>query len=152
MLHSNRIVRMGSLFAMALAAVACGSTDEGEASPDADLAVASSPEACSWAGTWNGTWTTPIGDIKSPFVVTQEGGALSGNYRVDAAHVGVVHATVKGNAFSGTWRRTVGTSGGPCDYGDLNGEMSADCKSFSGKWYWCNGAIHIRGGSLKATR
>jgi hypothetical protein len=153
MFHSNWIVRAGSLFAIGLAAAGCGSAEEGgESADDASAVVTSALQACSWAGTWNGTWSSPIGDFKSPLMVTEQGGAVSASDRVDAGNVGIIRGKVTGSAFSGTWRRTIGTSGGPCEYGEVTGTISVDCKSFSGTWYWCNGSSRVRGGGLKGTR
>jgi hypothetical protein len=114
--------------------------------------AAISTSACSWGGTWNSTWSTATASFKSPLVVNERGSALSGTYEIDPANAGAVEGKVMGSDFSGTWKRTRGSSGGPCQNGELTATIAPDCKSISGTWYWCTGPSRILGGTLAGTR
>ena len=153
MLHISEIVRFGSLFAMGLSVAACGSVPKITASIDDEaLTVTSLPLACSWAGKWTSTWSTGMMMFKGTLTVTEQAGALAGNYVIDPGNAGVIAGTAMGNEFTGTWKRTTGTSPGPCNNGDLVATMSSDCKTVAGEWFWCSGASRVYAGKLMGSR
>lgn len=76
----------------------------------------------SWAGEWDSNW--------GKMILTQNGASVSGTYTHDS---GRVSGTISGNVFTGTWSESPSYSP-PNDAGDMELIMSADGKSFTGKW------------------
>ncbi len=75
---------------------------------------------------WTGTWNTTFG-VEGP-VLTQNGDVVKGTF--GAYNEGTVNGTVSGNKLSGTWSYPPSD-----DAGNFEWTMSADGKSFTGK-YW----------------
>lgn len=76
----------------------------------------------SWAGKWDSNW--------GEMVINQNGALITGTYTHDE---GRINGTVSGNVFTGTWSESPSYSP-PNDAGDMELTMSADGKSFTGKW------------------
>jgi len=76
----------------------------------------------SWVGEWDSNW--------GKMVLTQNGALITGTYTHDK---GKISGTVSGNVFTGTWSESPSYSP-PNDAGDMELTMSADGKSFTGKW------------------
>ena len=76
----------------------------------------------SWAGQWKTNW----GDM----TLTQTGAKVTGTYTHDS---GKIEGTVSGNTLTGTWSEDPSYAP-PGDAGEVEFIMSADGKSFSGKW------------------
>ena len=76
----------------------------------------------SWAGEWQTNW----GDM----TLTQNGAKVSGTYTYDN---GKISGTVSGNILTGTWSEAPSYVP-PDDAGEIEFVMSADGKSFTGKW------------------
>lgn len=76
----------------------------------------------SWAGEWDSNW--------GKMVITQNGASVTGTYTHDS---GRINGTISGNVFTGTWSESPSYSA-PNDAGDMELTMSADGKSFTGKW------------------
>ncbi len=69
---------------------------------------------------WTGTWQTDYGPLK----MQQQGDQVTGSYDNDTA---TISGTVSGNKLIGIWQD-------PGSSGDLEFTLSADGKSFTGKW------------------
>lgn len=78
--------------------------------------------AYSWAGEWDSNW----GDM----VFIQNGNAVTATYTYDQ---GKISGTVSGNTLTGTWSEAPSYAP-PKDAGEVELTMSADGKSFTGKW------------------
>ncbi|MDD3705393.1 MAG: copper amine oxidase N-terminal domain-containing protein [Clostridiaceae bacterium] len=76
----------------------------------------------SWAGKWDSNW--------GEMVINQNGASITGTYTHDE---GRLNGTVSGEVFTGTWSESPSYSP-PNDAGDMELTMSADGKSFTGKW------------------
>lgn len=76
----------------------------------------------SWAGDWDTNW--------GKMVLTQNGASVIGTYTHDS---GKVTGVVSGNILTGSWAESPSYSQ-PRDGGDIEFTMSADGKSFTGKW------------------
>ncbi|HPL52519.1 MAG TPA: copper amine oxidase N-terminal domain-containing protein [Bacillota bacterium] len=76
----------------------------------------------SWAGEWDTNWGNTV--------LTQNGSTVTGTYTHDK---GKINGTVYGNVIKGTWSESPSYSP-PGDAGDMELTMSADGKSFTGKW------------------
>ena len=75
---------------------------------------------------WEGEWDTNWGKM----VLTQNGAAVTGTYTYDK---GKISGTISGNVLAGTWSESPSYAP-PKDGGNVEFTMSADGKSFSGKW------------------
>ena len=75
-----------------------------------------------WAGRWSTTFTSMI--------LTQKGNTVEGHYDWDNGHL---TGTVKGNTLTGKWDESP-TRSVPDDAGSFVFTLSADGKSFAGKW------------------
>ncbi len=78
------------------------------------------------ARTFTGSWQTDWGAMK----LTQTGNRVQGTYEHDS---GRISGTVSGNLFKGQWTE-VPTRKGPNDAGAVEFTLSADGKSFTGRW------------------
>jgi hypothetical protein len=76
----------------------------------------------SWAGEWSSNWGN--------MVIVQNGSSVTGTYTHDS---GKINGTISGNVFTGTWSEAPSYSPSS-DAGDMELTMSADGKSFTGKW------------------
>jgi len=76
----------------------------------------------SWTGEWDSNW--------GKMILTQNGTSITGTYTHDN---GRISGTISGNVFTGTWSESPSYSP-PSDAGDMELTMSADGKSFTGKW------------------
>jgi len=77
--------------------------------------------------TFNGVWSTNWGEM----TLTQTGAIVTGTYTHDK---GKITGTVSGNTLTGKWSEAPSYSE-PNDAGDVELQISGDCKSFSsGKW------------------
>lgn len=94
------------------------------------ITVAVGFPATAWAAagqySWEGEWETNWGNM----VLTQSGLVVTGTYTHDK---GKISGTVSGNVLTGTWSESPSYAP-PGDAGDIEFTMSADGKSFSGKW------------------
>ncbi len=82
---------------------------------------------------WSGTWQTPWGKM----VIVQNGNSITGTYEHDK---GKITGTVNGNKITGNWSEAASYKP-PSDAGDFEFVISADGKSFTGRWrYGNNGA------------
>jgi hypothetical protein len=88
--------------------------------------AASQPAAFTVGIDWTGTWNTTFG-VEGP-VLTQKGDKVTGTY--GAFNEGSVNGTVSGNKLSGTWSYPPSS-----DKGYFEWSMSADGKSFTGKFW-----------------
>ncbi len=75
-----------------------------------------------WAGTWDTSW--------GEMVLQQSGSSVTGTYTHDQ---GRIQGTVSGNKLVGLWSEAPSYSP-PRDAGDVELNMSPDCKSFIGNW------------------
>ena len=76
--------------------------------------------------TWGGTWSTNFNSM----TVTQTGSSVQGKYAWDDGHL---TGTVSGSTLTGRWDEAP-TRAGPNDAGPYVLTLSADGKSFTGKW------------------
>ena len=90
--------------------------------PPAPAIAAQDLGTYSWAGEWKTNW----GDM----ILTQNGAKVSGTYTYDN---GKISGTVSGNILTGTWSESPSYAP-PDDAGEVEFVMSADGKSFTGKW------------------
>lgn len=82
-----------------------------------------------WAGTWQTKW--------GKMTITQNGNSITGTYEHDK---GKISGTINGNKLSGNWSEAA-TYQPPGDAGEFEFTLSADGKSFTGRWrYGNNGA------------
>ena len=89
-------------------------------------AVIPSSSARPLANTWAGTWSTNFGTM----TLRQSGNSVDGNYTHDQGHL---RGTVSGRVLRGKWDEAP-TRTGPGDAGDFEFTMSADGKSWTGRW------------------
>jgi hypothetical protein len=82
--------------------------------------------AASGAYSWTGEWETDWGDM----ILTQTGTNVTGTYDYDD---GIITGTVSGDTLTGTWAEAPSYAP-PHDAGDIEFVMSADGRSFTGKW------------------
>lgn len=75
---------------------------------------------------WEGTWSTNWGEM----VIVQQGSHVTGTYTHDQ---GKINCIVSGNTMTGTWSEAPSYTP-KSDAGDMEITMSADGKSFTGKW------------------
>lgn len=75
---------------------------------------------------WKGEWETNWGNM----VLEQNSSLVTGTYTHDS---GKINGTVSGNVLKGTWSEAPSYTA-PRDAGEIEFAMSADGKSFSGKW------------------
>jgi hypothetical protein len=92
------------------------------------LACAIFPAAAADLGTysWSGEWETDWGKM----TLTQNGANVTGDYDYDD---GRITGTVSGDTLTGTWLESPSYAP-PHDAGEVEFVMSADGKSFTGKW------------------
>jgi hypothetical protein len=90
--------------------------------PLAQVSATEDPGIYSWTGQWKTNW----GDM----TLTQTGAKVTGTYTFDS---GKIEGTVSGNTLTGTWSESPSYAP-PRDAGEVEFVMSADGKSFSGKW------------------
>jgi len=76
----------------------------------------------SWTGEWDTNW--------GKMVLTQNAASVTGTYTHDS---GRINGTISGNVLTGTWSESPSYAA-PNDAGDIEFTMSADGKSFTGKW------------------
>jgi hypothetical protein len=81
----------------------------------------------SWTGSWNTSWATLTGN-ETRMTLVQNNASVSGTY---AYARGKIRGTVEGNRLIGTWSEGDGDAD---NSGPLEFIMSADGKSFTGKW------------------
>ena len=94
----------------------------------------------SWAGEWDSNW--------GKMLITQNGASVTGTYTHDS---GKINGTISGNVFTGTWSESPSYSP-PSDAGDMELTMSADGKSFTGRWrYGSEGSWSNWDGSMRIT-
>ncbi len=99
----------------------------------AALSVAVVPAALSArssANAWSGTWDTSWSGGSTTMTLIQSGSSVSGTYTWDS---GKIQGTLNGNVLTGTWTE-VPTRQAPHDAGDIEFTLSADGKSWTGKW------------------
>lgn len=110
------------------------------------LSLPLGPAAAADLGTysWEGEWTTNWGDM----VLTQTGSTVTGTYTHDQ---GRINGMVSGNTLTGTWSESPSYDP-PSDAGDVELVMSADGKSFTGKWrYGSEGSWGVWEGGTRIT-
>jgi hypothetical protein len=76
--------------------------------------------------TWTGEWRTDYGKM----TLSHSGGSVEGNYEHDQGHL---TGSVSGSTFSGTWDEAP-TRAGPYDRGYFEFTLTADPKTFDGRW------------------
>jgi hypothetical protein len=76
--------------------------------------------------TWSGTWSSEWGTM----VLTQTGSNVKGTYVHDQGHIA---GTISGDELIGRWNEAP-TRQGPNDAGEVVLTMSADGKSYTGRW------------------
>lgn len=82
-----------------------------------------------WAGTWQTKW--------GKMTITQNGNSITGTYEHDK---GKISGTINGNKLSGNWSEAASYQP-PSDAGEFEFTLSADGKTFTGRWrYGNNGA------------
>jgi hypothetical protein len=74
------------------------------------------------SGSFSGDWTTTYGQMS----LVQSGNTVTGTYNYNGK-ISTIAGTMSGNVLSGTWTE-------PDRYGDFQFILSADGKSYSGKW------------------
>ena len=89
----------------------------------ADQANASPVSECSFDGRWDSDW--------GRMEFHQKGSSVKGAYTYDA---GRIAGTVNGKVLTGTWAEAPTYRTDNSDGGDATFTLSADCKSFSGRW------------------
>ncbi len=80
------------------------------------------PLNCSWTGNWN----TYFGNMS----LVQTGDEVAGTYEADG---GKINGTVIGNRLVGNWSEAPEYAP-PGQAGNIEFNLSADCRSFSGRW------------------
>lgn len=91
--------------------------------------------------TWEGVWDSNWGHM----VLTQSGVSVTGTYTHDS---GRIKATVSGNKLIGTWSEAPSYAPDR-DAGDIEFNMSADGKTFSGSWGY---GSNLSGGSWTGSK
>jgi len=107
---------------LASMASGAGMQNAGSAVVRFDIANVTGTPRCTWDGTWQSNW----GSI----VLQQVGDSVWGTYTHDA---GRIAGRVAGSKFVGVWSESPSYSPSR-DAGDMELEMSADCRSFVGRW------------------
>ncbi len=81
-----------------------------------------------WSGNWNTTWSEENETFTEPFTLVQNGTSVTGSYADSSDRL---QGTVEGSRLVGTWIETIDneTVSGPFEF-----VLSADMKSFTGKW------------------
>ncbi|MGE5404556.1 MAG: hypothetical protein ACM3PP_06420 [Candidatus Saccharibacteria bacterium] len=104
-----------------------GSTNTGTPPATTDNGQASQPSTSGpWAGAWNCIW----GEAKFIMNLTGSGNQVTGTYGWRNGRI--TNATIDGNVLKGTWTETTATQ--TEESGTFEFTLSADGKSFTGKW------------------
>ncbi|MFH1234487.1 MAG: hypothetical protein V1493_02640 [Candidatus Diapherotrites archaeon] len=82
---------------------------------------------CSFTGSWSSNW----GDME----FKQDGSKVTATYTYDS---GKIDAVISGNILIGKWSEAPSYAE-PGDAGDVELELSTDCKSFTGNWRYGTG-------------
>lgn len=98
------------------------SSGSAQASNALSNASSEKPSNCSWTGNWN----TYFGNM----TLTQTGNKVVGTYEADS---GRINGTAIGNRLIGNWSEAPDYAP-PGRAGNIEFNLSADCKSFSGRW------------------
>lgn len=77
---------------------------------------------CQYTGSWTSNW--------GAMTFTQSGNSVTATYTHDS---GKISATANGNILIGTWSEAPSYAS-PKDAGDVELELSTDCKTFTGHW------------------
>jgi hypothetical protein len=99
-----------------------------------NVTAAATAAAPDFAGNWNATYTSSTENATATLLALQQtGSAVTGTYTYGAGSnsTGSIKGTVAGSVLTGTWSETFAntTVGGPLAF-----TLSADGKSFTGKW------------------
>lgn len=102
---------------------------------------------CNPLGTWFSQWGSSTGWYSDWLTVQSYGNGFLGYYTNGYVTFFLDGLTTDGAAhYSGTWRRTAGSSGGPCQYGtaDFTLRYTGDAYgsfpscSLNGRWNYCS--------------
>jgi len=112
-------------------AAAAATTAAAETTAQANVTAAATTAVPNFAGDWNTTWKsgneTPLA---TAMTLVQDNATVAGTYSYGNV-TGSVKGTVAGSVLTGSWKETAPdtTSSGPLAF-----TLSADGKSFAGKW------------------
>ena len=95
------------------------------------LAVGCGQPATEEPGPWSGSWHC---EQWGELVLSQTGTAVAGSYEHDS---GKIEASASGNTLVGRWSEAPSYTP-PSDAGDVELTMSADGRSFTGRWRYGN--------------
>ncbi len=96
-------------------------------------------DGCNFAGQWSSYWGSPTGTQYSPISFDAEWGSMNGAYNNGTMSAQTAVDSGGNAVLVGQWKRTIGNSGGPCQYGNFWFRISGDASSCSlaGQWDYC---------------
>lgn len=133
-MQKSYVLLLAGILCLLLIATGCTNTAPAVTTvPTTATPVATTPAIPSWAGTWNTTWLNTDGNLTvSVVTMTVAGQEVSGNYSFtypdEGPFTGHLNGTAKGQTLAGMYSES------DDDVGYIIFALSADGKSFTGRW------------------
>jgi hypothetical protein len=94
---------------------------------------------CNFNGYWSSYWGSPTGTYTSGLALNASDTAVNGNYNNGTVSAVPAYDSNGMPVIVGTWNRTIGNSGGPCQSGNFWFRIHGDASGcyLSGLWDYC---------------
>ena len=149
-MHKFYVILLAGMLSVMLIVSGCTSPSPAVTTtpvPTTAAPVETTPAIPSWAGTWNTTWLNTDGNLTVSIVtMTVAGQEVSGNYSYtypdEGPFTGHLNGTAKGQTLAGMYSESDN------DVGYIIFALSADGKSFTGRWVHAENQTELNNSTL----